>query len=72
VGTTVRAARPTTLLTITLHEGRNRQIRKMCGAVGLPVRDLRRVQMGTVGLGRLKAGQWRDLTPREVESLKKP
>lgn len=72
VGTTVRAARPTTLLSITLHEGRNRQIRKMCSAVGLPVRDLRRIRMGAVGLGRLKAGQWRDLTPREVESLRQP
>ncbi len=70
VGTTVKSARPTTLLTITLHEGRNRQIRKMCSSVGLPVRDLRRVQMGTVNLGRLKPGQWRDLTPREVDSLR--
>ena len=70
MGTTVKAARPTTLLTITLHEGRNRQIRKMCSAVGLPVRDLRRIGMGAVGLGNLKPGHWRDLTPREVASLK--
>jgi 23S rRNA pseudouridine2605 synthase len=70
VGTTVKASRPTTLLTITLHEGRNRQIRKMCSAVGLPVRDLRRIRMGAVGLGHLKPGQWRDLTPREVASLR--
>jgi pseudouridine synthase len=69
-GTTVRSAKPTTLLTITLHEGRNRQIRKMCRAVGLPVRDLRRVRMGPIGLGRLKPGQWRDLTPDEVRHLK--
>ena len=41
-GTTVKGHKPTTLLTITLREGRNRQIRKMCRAVGLPVRDLRR------------------------------
>jgi pseudouridine synthase len=47
-------------------EGRNRQIRKMCSAVGLPVRDLRRIRMGPIGLGRLKPGQWRDLTPEEV------
>ncbi|MEO8682591.1 MAG: pseudouridine synthase [Vicinamibacterales bacterium] len=70
VGSTVKGPRPTTLLTITLHEGRNRQIRKMCSAVGLPVRDLRRTQMGAVGLGHLKPGQWRDLSPREVESLR--
>lgn len=72
VGTTVKAARPTTLLTITLHEGRNRQIRKMCAAVGLPVRDLRRIRMGAIALGRLKPGQWRDLSPHEVELLKQP
>ena len=71
VGTTVKGGRPTTLLTITIREGRNRQIRKMCSAVGLPVRDLRRIRMGPIGLGRLKAGQWRDLTPEEVRRLKK-
>lgn len=70
-GTTVKGARPTTKLTITIHEGRNRQIRKMCSAVGLPVRDLRRIRMGPIGLGRLKPGQWRDLTPDEVHRLKK-
>jgi 23S rRNA pseudouridine2605 synthase len=71
VGTTVKGGRPTTLLTITIREGRNRQIRKMCSAVGLPVRDLRRIRMGPIGLGRLKPGQWRDLTPEEVRRLKK-
>jgi pseudouridine synthase len=70
VGSTVKSQRPTTLLTITLHEGRNRQIRKMCSAVGLPVRDLRRIRMGPIGLGRLKPGQWRDLTPAEVAQLR--
>jgi pseudouridine synthase len=70
VENTVRGARPTTLLTITIQEGRNRQIRKMCSAVGLPVRDLRRIRMGPIGLGRLKPGQWRDLTPEEVRRLK--
>lgn len=69
-GHVVKSSRPTTRLTITLHEGRNRQIRKMCSAVGLPVRDLRRVRMGSVEIGRLRSGEWRDLTPREVESLK--
>ena len=42
----------------------------MCSAVGLPVRDLRRIRMGPIGLGRLKPGQWRDLTPEEVRRLK--
>ena len=70
VGTTVKGHKPTTKLTITIHEGRNRQIRNMCSAVGLPVRELRRIQMGPVGLGRLKPGQWRDLSPDEVRRLK--
>lgn len=70
-GTTVKGSRPTTLLTLTIREGRNRQIRKMCSAVGLPVRDLRRIRMGPIGLGRLKPGQWRDLTSEEVRRLKR-
>lgn len=70
-GSTVKGSRPTTLLTITIREGRNRQIRKMCSAVGLPVRDLRRIRMGPIGLGRLKPGQWRDLTPEEIRRLKR-
>lgn len=71
VENTVTGARPTTKLTIAIHEGKNRQIRRMCSAVGLPVRELRRVQMGPIGLGRLKPGQWRDLTHSEVRQLKK-
>lgn len=70
VDNTVKGAKPTTKLTISIHEGRNRQIRRMCSAVGLPVRDLRRVRMGPIGLGRLKPGQWRELTPDEVRRLK--
>lgn len=70
VGSIVKGARPTTKLTIVIHEGRNRQIRRMCSAVGLPVRELRRVRMGPIGLGRLKPGQWRELTPDEVRRLK--
>jgi 23S rRNA pseudouridine2605 synthase len=70
VGKTVKGHKPTTKLTITIHEGRNRQIRKMCSAVGLPVWELRRVRMGPIGLGRLRPGQWRDLTLDEVRRLK--
>lgn len=68
---TVKSDRPTTRITITLREGRNRQVRKMCSAVGLPVRDLRRVQFGPIVLGRLKPGEWRDLTTSEVASLRR-
>ncbi len=71
VGTTVKGHKPTTKLTISIHEGRNRQIRNMCSAVGLPVWELRRIRMGPVGLGRLKPGQWRDLAASEIRDLKR-
>jgi 23S rRNA pseudouridine2605 synthase len=60
----------TTRLTMTLREGRNRQVRRMCAAVGLPVRQLTRVRMGPIRLGDLRPGRWRDLTPDEVRRLK--
>ena len=66
---TVRGTRPTTRLTITLREGRNRQVRKMCQVVGLPVRDLRRVRIGSLGIGQLRPGEYRDLSPSEVRML---
>ncbi|MCL2372239.1 MAG: rRNA pseudouridine synthase [Defluviitaleaceae bacterium] len=53
-------------LRIVLHEGRNRQIRKMCEAIGHPVLSLKRVQIGEVKLTNLKRGQWRHLTTQEV------
>jgi len=53
-------------LRIVLHEGRNRQIRKMCEAIGHPVLSLKRVQIGEVKLAGLKRGEWRHLTPLEV------
>jgi 23S rRNA pseudouridine2605 synthase len=55
---------------IRIHEGRNRQIRKMFAAVGCRVLELERVQVGAVRLGNLKPGHWRKLTPRELEALK--
>jgi pseudouridine synthase len=57
-------------LRITIHEGRNRQVRKMCGAIGHPVDRLRRVAIGPIRDQRLKPGQWRDLTPEEVARLR--
>ena len=68
-GQTVKSGSPTTKLTITLREGRNRQIRKMCLSVGHPVRSLTRISMGPLTLGRLKPGEWRELTPIELASL---
>ena len=54
---------------ITIHEGRNRQIRRMCEAAGLRVLRLRRTQEGTLRLGTLPSGKWRELTKEEIESL---
>lgn len=57
-------------LHITIHEGRNRQIRRMCQTAGLHVTRLRRIAEGPVKLGDLPKGKWRYLTAEEVESLK--
>ena len=54
------------VLHITIHEGRNRQIRKMCALCGLKIRLLRRVSIGPLELGTLKIGQWRYLTEEEA------
>jgi len=56
---------------ISIYEGRNRQIRKMCEACGAKVRTLKRVAIGTVKLGSLKTGRWRHLTADEHRSLLK-
>ncbi|MCK4222493.1 MAG: rRNA pseudouridine synthase [Dehalococcoidia bacterium] len=57
---------------ITVHEGRKRQVRRMFGAVGHPVLALKRVRVGSLTLGGLNEGQARELTVREVEQLQKP
>jgi pseudouridine synthase len=59
-----------TRLTITLREGRNRQVRRMCASIGHPVRRLTRVRMGPISLGDLPPGRWRDLSDREVRALR--
>ena len=58
-------------LEITIKEGRNRQIRRMCKAVGHPVMKLKRIRYGPIRLGDLKPGTYRQLTLREVEKLRK-
>ncbi len=58
------------LLRFVLHEGRNRQIRRMCEQVGLFVTRLKRVSVGKIYLGGLPTGKWRHLTKQEVEYLK--
>ena len=57
------------LLTLTLHEGRNREVRRLCEAVGLTVDKLTRVKFGPVGLGDLPPGQWRPLSATELRGL---
>jgi pseudouridine synthase len=59
------------ILEITLHEGRKRQVRQMCEAVGHAVVRLRRVRIGPIRDERLKTGQGRELTREEVEKLKR-
>jgi 23S rRNA pseudouridine2605 synthase len=59
------------LLRITIHEGRKRQVRRMCDAVGLPVRRLVRVRIGPIADRRLAPGEWRALEPDEVRALER-
>ena len=59
----------TALLRVTIHEGRNRQIRRLCERAGVTVTRLRRVQEGPVSLGDLRPGQWRYLTDAEIAKL---
>lgn len=57
-------------LQITIHEGKNRQIRRMCAACGLHVSRLVRIAEGPVTLGALPVGKWRTMTPNEISSLR--
>ena len=59
------------VLSVTIHEGRNRQVRRMCDLAGMCVMRLIRMSEGTLRLGNLPLGKWRYLTPAEVELLKK-
>ena len=64
--TLLRGGRETAELSVTIHEGKNRQIRRMCAAVGLHVKRLRRVREHTLSLGGLPEGRWRELTAEEL------
>ncbi len=57
------------VLLITISEGRNRQVRKMCSLVGHEVLRLRRVAVGPIQLGNLEPGTWRHLTEKEIQAL---
>jgi len=55
---------------LTIHEGRYRQIKRMCAAIGHPVLRLKRIQIGSLKLGNLKPGEYRFLTEKEIKKLK--
>lgn len=59
-----------TTIKITIHEGKNRQVRRMFEAVGSKVKELQRISIGTVELGNLPLGRWRHLTSHEITYLK--
>ena len=58
------------LVRVTIHEGRKRQVRRMCEAIGHPVKSLERVAFGPLRLGSLEIGGFRALTPAEIEHLR--
>jgi pseudouridine synthase len=60
----------TSVLRVTIHEGRTRQVRKMADAIGHPVRTLKRVRIGPISDRTLRVGMFRELTPEEVRKLK--
>jgi len=67
----VRQSGSHTWFEITIHEGRNRQVRRMCEAVGYPVSRLKRTRLAFLDLKDIPPGQFRHLTPAEVSRLKK-
>ncbi len=66
-----RRERTAARLRVSIHEGRTRQVRRMCEAVGHPVRTLRRVQIGPIADRQLKPGAFRELSPEEVRRLQR-
>jgi len=66
----VRIVQGHSWFSLTIHEGRNRQVRRMCDAVGLPVSRLKRTGYAFLTLGQLRSGQFRYLTGEEVRRLK--
>lgn len=66
----IKGTQHSTIVEISIHEGKNRQVRKMFAAVGNPVQELERIAIGEIRLGHLKPGHYRKLTREEVEYLK--
>ena len=65
----IKQTQSSAVLQITIHEGRNRQIRKMCALAGMQIKRLIRISEGSVVLGELPVGKWRYLTQAEVDKL---
>lgn len=66
----IRHDKNSTIVDITIHEGKNRQVRRMFKAIGCPVQELTRIGLGTLVIGRLAVGSYRKLSREEVEYLK--
>ncbi|HEX7042113.1 MAG TPA: pseudouridine synthase [Patescibacteria group bacterium] len=66
----IKETKSQTLLEVTLHEGRNRQIRRMCETLGLELLDLQRIAFGPLSLEKMKIGEYRNLTREEIGALK--
>ena len=66
----IRSDADKALLQVIIHEGRNRQVRRMCQMAGMEVCRLIRIREGSVSLGALPLGKWRNLTPEEIASLR--
>jgi len=66
----VRRGTRVSRIELTVHEGRKHQVKRMCAAVGLPVQNLHRRRYAGLRLVGLDPGEWRELTPDEVESLR--
>ena len=65
----VSSSKSQTVIEMEMAEGKNREIRRMCGVLGLQVRRLVREQIGRIKLGQLRPGKWRTLTEAEIKSL---
>ncbi|MCH3963823.1 MAG: rRNA pseudouridine synthase [Clostridium sp.] len=65
----LRIGNNTSEIEIKIHEGKNRQIRKMCEEIGHPVITLKRTEIGNLKLGTLKAGEWRYLSKNEIDHI---
>lgn len=66
----IKGTAHSTVVEIAIHEGKNRQVRKMFAAVGNPVQELSRIAIGEIHLGHLRPGHYRKLTAEEIRYLK--